>query len=432
MVIFEEKFVKQYLNGAPLPWITYSSKEVNIHEPEGLQVLDELVMEDSLDHREIIQKLGILEHSISEIIDYEKKRNFSDLLIMDGVRNELVRIMTLGITGFDTPGSLNGIEESEIAMRSMREDFQLYDDFCTPESRPHFLALVSQFDAGIEYLQSHRDFDTFNRMYFTRNLLNPMFEELYHFHVTMGIQTISDITNSQRSTNYKAKNPFDPTFLNPYYYSYLRAEQDNEKMADLGNLLFYDPVLSDDNKMSCSSCHDPKKGFTDGLPKSLSNDGETTVARNAPTLINSIFSKNQFYDLRADRLENQVLDVVQNPREFHTDFEEIADKLRQSPEYQEMFNEAFDYANWSKSKIDRYTVTSAITSYINRLRAFNSPFDRYMRKETDQISPEVIDGFNLFMGKAACGTCHFAPVFNGLVPPDYHENENRNIGCSRK
>jgi len=180
--------------------------------------------------------------------------------------------------------------------------------------------------------------------------------------------------------------------------------------------------------MSCGTCHQPDKAFTDGLQKSRSNHSEGTVLRNSPTIINSVFSSRHFYDLRSDRFENQAMDVIKNADEFRSDFDEIREKLSQSPEYQQLFNEAFEYATWSETKIDRYTITTALASFVKSLRSFNSPFDQYIRGETKEIDPQIERGFNIFMGKGACGTCHFAPTFNGLVPPDYHENETEVLG----
>jgi cytochrome c peroxidase len=62
------------------------------------------------------------------------------------------------------------------------------------------------------------------------------------------------------------------------------------------------------------------------------------------------------------------------------------------------------------------------------LSSFNSPFDQYVRGERKELPEAAKRGFNLFMGKAACGTCHFAPSFNGLVPPFYEESESEVLG----
>ena len=75
---------------------------------------------------------------------------------------------------------------------------------------------------------------------------------------------------------------------------------------------------------------------------------------------------------------------------------------------------------------------TAITAYVASLSSYNSPFDQYMRGETQSIDPKVIKGFNLFAGKAACATCHFIPTFSGLVPASFKESESEVLGVPEK
>jgi cytochrome c peroxidase len=69
-----------------------------------------------------------------------------------------------------------------------------------------------------------------------------------------------------------------------------------------------------------------------------------------------------------------------------------------------------------------------MSSYVRSLVGLRSRFDRYVRGETNDFSPAEKNGFNLFMGKARCGTCHYAPFFNGLTPPLYQETESETLG----
>ncbi|MEO0472035.1 MAG: cytochrome C peroxidase, partial [Bacteroidota bacterium] len=95
------------------------------------------------------------------------------------------------------------------------------------------------------------------------------------------------------------------------------------------------------------------------------------------------------------------------------------------------FQEAFpDMAG--RPAINPHSVNTAIAAYVASLRGFDSPFDQYVRGEKEEINPAVVRGFNLFMGKAACGTCHFAPGFQGLVPPLYHESETEVLGVPKE
>ncbi|MEO1438380.1 MAG: cytochrome c peroxidase, partial [Bacteroidota bacterium] len=177
-----------------------------------------------------------------------------------------------------------------------------------------------------------------------------------------------------------------------------------------------------------ASCHVPEKGFADGLAKSVTFDQEGTLQRNAPTVVNSIYADRYFYDLKALDLSNQTDHVVFHADEFNSSYNEIMDKLRESEEYVELFKAAFP--STVHGPINKYNITTAITAYTKTLSGFDSPFDQYARGETDQIDPAVVRGFNLFMGKAACGTCHFAPTFSGLVPPVFHESESEVLGVA--
>lgn len=425
---YDEQYVKFSLNGAPLPVIKQTSDSIQVVEPEGLQILDELVAEDEPDLESIIEKLNVLQNSFSEVASYEKNRPLEDKRILEAMRSQIVRVFALSLTGFDTPGSSNGIAEAKASLESMFKDFSEYESACTPKANTYFAQAEKHFTESIDYLNDHTDFNTFNRLHFIREWMNPLSEAILDFHLAMQIRTDVEERAATLSINYHAKNPFSDDFLNPYYYTYLKPHQNNSAMVKLGAYLFFEPALSVNNKMSCGTCHHPSKAFTDGLKKSRSNHGEGTVLRNAPTIINAVYSSRHFYDLRSDRFENQAMDVIQNADEFSTNFEEIREKLSQNTDYQELFDEAFGYATWSETKIDQYTITTALASFVKSIRSFNSPFDKYIRKETQKIEPQVEQGFNLFMGKAACGTCHFAPTFNGLVPPDYHENETEVLG----
>jgi cytochrome c peroxidase len=136
-----------------------------------------------------------------------------------------------------------------------------------------------------------------------------------------------------------------------------------------------------------------------------------------------VYADRYFYDMRAFSLEQQAEHVIFNHMEFNTDYTGILKKLNNDPQYKPLFRECF-----RQPLIDRDAFLKALASYVLSIRSFNSSFDRYVRGELNTIEQPVKDGFNLFMGKAQCGTCHFAPTFSGLVPPLYAENESEVLG----
>jgi cytochrome c peroxidase len=101
--------------------------------------------------------------------------------------------------------------------------------------------------------------------------------------------------------------------------------------------LFYDPLLSSDNSRSCATCHQPEKGFTDGLPRSASFTKGRFIKRNAPTLLNAGLQHGQFYDSRSTTLEHQAIEVVENEEEMHGSLAEAVRQLYRQPAYVAQF-----------------------------------------------------------------------------------------------
>ena len=121
-------------------------------------------------------------------------------------------------------------------------------------------------------------------------------------------------------------------------------------------------------------------------------------------------------------MERQITKVITNIDEFDHDYNGLIIKISKIDDYDKMFKQL--YPNQGLTK---YAIVDALSTYIASLSSFNSPFDNYMRG-TGILDKDAISGFNLFMGKAACGTCHFAPTFAGLVPPFYEDTESEVLG----
>jgi cytochrome c peroxidase len=177
---------------------------------------------------------------------------------------------------------------------------------------------------------------------------------------------------------------------------------------------------------ACASCHKPNLAFTDGKDKSLAFNGAAKISRNSPTLLNASYQKLFFYDGRVFNLEEQAGEVFHNTFEMNSSAEEIVNKLKQSIEYKQLFRSAF------KGSLDTsltfYSVMKSIAEYIKTLESKNSRFDKYIAGDTTQLTLSEKNGFNLFHGKALCGSCHFHPLYNGLVPPLFNDNEFEVIG----
>jgi cytochrome c peroxidase len=170
----------------------------------------------------------------------------------------------------------------------------------------------------------------------------------------------------------------------------------------------------------------PDKAFTDGLPVSRSFLKESMLERNAPGLLNAVLQKKLFHDGRSFSFENQASEVLNNPDEMHADFSKVAIKLNQSTQYKDLFRSAFH--DTPDSVITGRSILMAIAEYERSLIALNSRFDRTIRGHANLMSDDEKTGFNLFVGKADCASCHFIPLFNGTVPPEYVESEMEVLG----
>lgn len=410
-------YVSSLLNSAPLLQIEKGNTTPYIVEPEGLQVLDELLYSEdfSTEKHEIAAFSKKLSTSYSLLYNKIGKRIPKKSTEITAMRMQLVRIFSLGITGFDTPGSLNVVLDAQSSLTGMRQFFVENNSNKGAENAE----IVSIFDRAIKYLDQGKTFENLDRLHFLKNYIDPLYMTLGKLDIDHDFEALSSTT----SWNSKSESIFAANFLNPYFFTKLTQKEDTEHLRKLGEKLFFDPSLSNDEKISCASCHSPEKSFTDGVSKSLSNIKGEFVLRNSPTLLNAVYADRFFYDMRAFTLEQQAEHVIFNPDEFNTAYVEIIQKLKSKNEYILQFETVF-----GKDSVTRENFSKALSSYVLSLQSFNSSFDKYVRGEQNQISNDVKNGFNLFMGKANCATCHFAPTFSGLIPPFFRENESEILG----
>jgi cytochrome c peroxidase len=330
---------------------------------------------------------------------------------LDAIKLQVFRIESLGITGFDAPLSSSSLPEAAASLRSVKEVAGIF--FKSD-------GLNRLFDKCIKYASSGTAFNSFNRLEFIREYCNPLTRQL----VQLQQQHRIPFVNSRRLLRPSVatlfdKNAFDVNAYVPDSSYFITGQK-----IKLGERLFYDSRLSINNKVSCSSCHNPAKGFADGLTANVSLTN-TSLQRNTPSLLNAALQPWQFYDMRITNLENQSKDVIENKSEMHGNLAAAIKKLGNDTAYRKLFRQAFP----GDSAIMEKQVQNAIAAYVRSLSLLNSRFDRFMQNEPNaSLTAEEQTGFNLFMGKAKCGTCHFAPLFNGTVPPAFVKMESEVIG----
>ncbi len=365
------------INGGPLLKIDEDQPDAPPIKPNGLQALDELIFLDDIDsERNHINELSQeLLKAVKFIEKSQTVHELEDFKLIEAIRSGIVRVFTLGVTGFDTPGSVNAISESEESLRVMLEAFQRFEVGLEGLAKKEYKSVIKLFQQGINQLQV-QSFEEFDRMSFLRESINPLYKGLRNFVVLNKINTKQFKNHGQ---NYATDNLFDSEFLDSDFYQELSyMPLDNPQSIALGKVLFYDPILSHNLKMSCATCHAPEKAFTDGLPTSESNVKGRFTKRNAPTLINATYAKRYFHDLRSANLERQIPHVFDNPEEFNLSFSEAIKRLQKSDKYLQLFEDAYDGIS-NKSDINQRSISNALAAYVNTLVSFDSPFDQYVR-----------------------------------------------------
>lgn len=417
--------ITRHINGAPLPKTEQGAPEIVVIDPCGLQTLDELAFEETPDRSAMMELLKKLRGDYRILYAQMKGLLLQHRHVFEAMQEQTVRIFTLGLTGFDTPSSGEALPEAWVNFQVLQATFSNYKELVYQQSPAVADSIDTAINMGLRQL-AEGEFESFDRLTFLTEVINPLTKNLPKAQQLLAIESASDFTGLPKPVAHGPTTLFAPDFLDAAYFANVDQAAKPEARRALGELLFFDVVLSKDLSLSCASCHQPGLAFSDGYTKSLGGDGVTVLNRNSPSLINSVFSEKYFYDLRESFLERQVKHVVRDAHEFNTDFIEIERRLRLSDEYVALFAEA--YQDQPRYQLSRWSISDALGRYVMSLTALDSKFDRFARGDTAILAASVRRGFNLFMGKAACGTCHFAPTFNGLVPPYYTESESEVLG----
>jgi len=328
----------------------------------------------------------------------------------------LLNLAAIYTTGFECPDTSHIIPELR-AMLIGTNDIYLHYNQSFPET-PLTKEYLDTYKSTIAFVNAQPDyFSSFDQFTFIKSYVNPLFALNQKF---INIYNVASISFNDYTLNNNIESIFDKGLYTPQntkgIYSLVENEKTLQEIRHIGKLLFYDPILSGNNMRSCASCHKPTAYFTDTVVRTaLQYDSQQHLPRNTPTLINSLYNHLLMLDGKHFSLQNQGRDVITNPTEMNSNEKELLIKVLSCREYKDAFK-SFLKLTPEEKNITLDHIVSAITFYDGSFSRFYSPFDDAMNNK-GIVSDDVRKGFNLFMSRAKCATCHFVPNFNGVKPP---------------
>ncbi|MEP7373595.1 MAG: cytochrome c peroxidase [Chitinophagaceae bacterium] len=417
---FEPLAYKKINGPLPVEWETevFEKYEPPYRRQGGGITLAELALEE-----ETVQKdslLALIDTSVVALQAFEADSITTQLDTYHHFflanRLYLLNLATIYTTGFECPDTSNIIPELRLMLSSVKKIYEDFDGtFPQTALSKEYLDLYDKFMAFVN--NQLPDFSLFDHFSFIKDFVNPLFRLNQQFINSYGVRTISLMDFSLENNAYSI---FDKALYSPQNTKGIFSLVDDEnvlaEIKKIGKLLFYDPILSGNNKRSCASCHKPTEYFTDTtLVTAFQFDDQQHLSRNTPTLLNSVFNHLVMYDGKHISLQGQAKDVIQNPVEMNSHENELIKKVLSCKEYKDAFKKFAQYTPEEKA-ISLTHIVSAITYYYADFSNYYSPFDNAMNNKSSLNLAEK-NGFNIFMSKAQCGTCHFLPQFNGVKPP---------------
>lgn len=328
----------------------------------------------------------------------------------------LLNLASIYTTGFECPDTTQIIPELRLMMASVHHLYNTFNESFRNTPIPDYY--TDLYKKAIDYVNTQPStYSNFDHFTFIKDFVNPLF-----------------VINQRLLNQYKiySKSMIDYT-LNKKEISIFNKEiytgQDTkgifhrvedklvlDEIERVGKLLFYDPILSANNERSCASCHKPTEYFTDTTVVTAQKfNKKGRLSRNSPSLINAGYNHLLMMDGKHISLVNQAEDVMTNPEEMGATKKQILEKVLSCNEYRNTFRQLLRYTPTEK-EITMEHIASAIVLYYSKFSTGNGAFDDAINHNR-ALNPEAIEGFNLFMSKSQCATCHFVPQFNGVKPP---------------
>lgn len=391
--------------------------DIKIIKPKGFQVLEELLFSDEKNNNSeitkniefILSKLGYI--SQNNFIENRSKTKYLEMFRISIINNAL-----RGITGYDSPVLANSLNETKWNYEGMISYLKVLKPFFKNEKLIN--EIIEEFTVSIKILRESQ-FNTFDRYHYIITHIQPQLKLINAISLDWEVSL-----NKHSALSTKSTKIFSKEFFNEDNFVINFLPNKDTLVTTLGSELFYDTNLSKKGNMSCATCHKPELAFTDGFAKAIGNNNQVLL-RNSPTIIYSQYQRNMFHDARVSSLESQISSVIKSKDEFHQNINHIVEYVLSNKAYNKKFKAYY------KDSVTSLNIRHAISNYTRSLAKFNSKFDENIKGEKNTLNVSEKRGFNLFMGKAACATCHFPPLFNGTVPPFFKETELEIIGVPK-
>lgn len=382
--------------------------DIKIKKPIGYQVIEENLFSNEIDTSALNSVVTVTKNKLLLVANNTKLTVKAHHLIWI-LRDEIIRVATTGLSNFDSPVLGQSLVESSYAYDGIIEIIETSKGYFTNQTLMN--SFIDEIKAAQKALDS--DFDTFNRFNFIKNHTHKQLKMLVEIQNDWKVEFPFKMALSNDLTTLFSNDIFNLTHFSDYRNDTIHLST----KIKLGQELFNDTRLSIKNDMSCATCHIKALAFTDGKATFSKHQ-----KRNTPTLTYAGLQKAFFHDNRAGSLEGQIIGVVTNHDEFNTDLEHIVNVVKEDKAYSQAFDSLY------KRGATDMNIRHAMASYVRTLNRFNSKFDNNINGKENTLTALEKEGFNIFMGKGACATCHFPPLFNGTVPPHFSESELEIIG----
>jgi cytochrome c peroxidase len=348
-----------------------------------------------------------------------------ELQALESARTEIARVTTLGLAGFDLDDPRDAVREAAASFEGMREIAvaEASAESSASVSREEWLRVESALLATRRYLLSHPDFERLDRLALITRFANRAAQAVASARAPL----LAHAYPLRRVWRASAATVFELHALDATAFAPDFAPAATPALIALGARLFSDSRLAGAQDRSCATCHQPTRAVTDGRARPLLLGGVHTPARNTPTLLDVAYQPLYFADKRALSLEDQIGIVLASRAEMGSSAALAATHLAHDSTIRQQFAHALFGAR--DDAITGRNVRIALAAYLRSLDSLDSRFDRATRGDTLALSRRERLGFTLFMGKARCGTCHFAPLFSGVMPPEFTSSEPEIIGA---